>query len=81
MKSDIDQPLMNYIQKLNPIQGMETIVTHITSMQSMSKKDKLNIFNTISNYHQIDYPRFKKEKGHKDISTRYSSDLLWFPED
>ena len=81
MKSDIDQLITDYIQKPNPIEGMETIITHITSMQSMSKKDKLNIFNTISNYHWIDYTRFKKGKGYKDDSTRYSSHLLWFSED
>ena len=63
MKSDIDQLITDYIQKPNPIEGMETIITHITSMQSMSKKDKLKIFNTISNYHWIDYQDSKKGKG------------------
>ena len=50
-------------------------------MQCVSKKDMLNIFNLISNYHWIDYPRFKKGKGVKDNLTRYSSHLLWFPGD
>ena len=65
MKSDIDQLITDYVQKPNPIEGVETIITHITSMQSMSKKDKFKIFNYISNYHWIDYPRFKKEKGRR----------------
>ena len=50
-------------------------------MQCVSKKDMVNIFNSISNYHWIDYPRFKKGKGVKDNLTRYSSHLLWFPDD
>ena len=50
-------------------------------MDSVSKKNKFQIFNSISNYHWIDNIRFKKSKGHKDNSTRYSSHLLWFPDD
>ena len=81
MKSHIDQLITYYVQKPNPIEGMETIITHITVMQSVSKKDQLKMSNSISNYHWIDYPRFKKGKGQKDNSTRYSSHLLWFPKD
>ena len=81
MKSDIDQLITDYIQKPNPIEGVKTIITHITPMQSVSNKGKLKMLNTISNYNWIDYPKFKKGKGHKDNSTRYSSHLLWFPKD
>ena len=43
MKSHIDQLITYYIQKPNPIEGMETIITHTTFMQSVSKKDQLKI--------------------------------------
>ena len=45
MKSDIDQLITDYKQKPNSIEGMETIITNITSMQSMSKKGKF-LFST-----------------------------------
>ena len=81
MKSEIDKCITQYVHKTHCTQNVDTIITHITSMDSVSKKNQFQIFNSISNYHWIDYIRFKKSKGHKDNSTRYSSHLLWFPDD
>ena len=72
---------MNYVKQPTQIEETKSIITHISEMQCVSKKDMVNIFNSISNYHWIDYPRFKKGKGVKDNLTRYSSHLLWFPDD
>ena len=81
LKHQINELITNYVKQPSWIEETDSIITHITRMQCMSKKQMLNIFNSISNYHWIDYPRFKKGKGLKDNSTRYSSHLLWFPDD
>ena len=80
LKNHIDKLITNYVEDLNQSEEIESIITHITEMESASKKDMLNIFNSISNYHWIDYPRFQKGKWQKDNSTCYSSHLLLFPE-
>ena len=81
MKNQIDELITNYIKHPTKFQETNSIITHISEMQCVSKKDMVNIFNSISNYHWIDYPRFKNGKGVKDNSTRYSSHLLWFADD
>ena len=81
LKHQIDELITNYVKQPSQIEETDSMITHITQMQCVSKKQMLNIFNSISNYHWIDYPRFKKGKGLKDNSTRYSSHLLWFPDD
>ena len=81
MKNEIDALITNYIKHPTKCQDTKSIITHICEMQCVTKKDMVNIFNSISNYHWIDYPRFKNGKGVKDNSTRYSSHLLWFADD
>ena len=81
LKNQINELITNYVKQPTQIKETDSIITHITQMQCLSKKHMLNIFNSILNYHWIDYPRFKKGKGLKDNSTRYSSHLLWFPDD
>ena len=81
MKNEIDALITNDIKHPTKCQDTKSIITHISEMQCVTKKDMVNIFNSISNYHWIDYPRFKNGKGVKDNSTRYSSHLLWFADD
>ena len=81
LKNQIDELITNYIKHPTQIEETNSIITHISEMQCVSKKDMVNIFNSISNYHWIDYPRFKNGKVVKDNLTRYSSHLLWFPDD
>ena len=81
MKNEIDALIMNYVKHPTKCQDTKSIITHIREMQCVTKKDMVNIFNSISNYHWIDYPRFKNGKGVNDNLTRYSSHLLWFAHD
>ena len=76
LKNQIYELITNYVKQPTQIEETDSIITHIIQMQCVSKKHMLNIFNSISNCHWIDYPRFKKGKGPKDNSTRYSSHLL-----
>ena len=81
MKNQIDELIMNYVKHPTKFEETNSIITHISEMQCVTKKDMVNIFNSISNYHWIDYPRFKNGKGVKDNLTRYSNHLLWFADD
>ena len=81
MKSEIDEVITQYVHKMHCTENVDTIITHITLLKSVSKKDQFQMFNTISNYHWIDYIQFKNSKGHKDNSIMYSSHLLWFPDE
>ena len=81
MKNQIDALIMNYVKHPTKCQDTNSIITNIREMQCVTKTDMVNIFNSISNYHWIDYPRFKNRKGVKDNLTRYSSHLLWFADD
>ena len=69
LKKQIDELIMNYVKQPTHIQETNSIITHTCQMQCVSKKDMVNIFNSISNYHWIDYPRLKKGKGVKDNLT------------
>ena len=80
-ENEIDALITNYVKHPTKCQDTKSIITHISEMQCVTKKDMVNIFNSISNYHWIDYPRFKNGKGVNDNSTRYSSHLLSFPDD
>ena len=62
MKTEIDQVIMQYVHKPNPIENFDMIITHITSIESVTKKQQFQISNGISNYHWIDYINFKKGK-------------------
>ena len=37
MKTEINQVIMQYVHKPNPIENLDTIITHITSMESVTK--------------------------------------------
>ena len=76
MKNKIDALITNYIKHPTKFQDTKSIITHISKMQCVTKKDMVNIFNSISNYHWIDYPRFKNGKGVKDNSTIYCGLLM-----
>ena len=80
MKNQINELITNYVKHPTKFQETNSIITHII-VYCVSKKDMVNIFNSISNYHWIDYPRFKNRKGVKDNSTRYSGHLLWFADE
>ena len=67
LKNQIDELIMNYVKQPTWIEETNSIITHINQMQCVSKKDMVNIFNSISNYHWIDYQGLKREKVSRTI--------------
>ena len=58
-----------------------TLLQHISNLSSTTRKQKFELFSTISNFHWIDYDKIVTRKT-KDTTTRsrYSSHMLYYPE-
>ena len=76
---EINAAIQNNVSEQEP-EKQQTLLQHVTNLSSTTRKQKFELFSTISNFHWINYGKIVSRKV-KDTTTRsrYCSHLLYYP--